>query len=177
MNICAEVPKGNMKNSDTLKYLTGNDKFMGEYKGVQGFSMRNYAKLLFSANELPGFRDLSGGFAARLVVIKAINGNQRKEDATFFKKHPIEELKEEAPAFARSCIQEFRKVFDGNHAIFTRSEQMENDRLEWLYDNDYLEQFIEESCTITAGDDKGTSVKLLMEEYKEFCKLAGVWSE
>lgn len=177
MNICGEVPKGNMKNSDRLKTITGNDKFMGEFKGVQGFMMRNYAKLMFSANELPGFRDLSGGFAARLVVINAINGNQRKEDATFFKEHPIEELIKEAPSFARSCIQEFRKVFDGNHAAFTRSEQMESDRLEWLYDNDYLEQFIEESCTITPGDDKGTSVKLLMEEYKEFCKLAGVWSE
>lgn len=177
MNICGEIPKGSMKNSDRLKVLTGNDKFMGEFKGVQGFNMRSYAKLMFSANELPGFRDLSGGFASRLVVINAINGNQRTEDATFFKEHPIEELIKEAPSFARSCIREFRKIFDGYHATFTKSGQMENDRQQWLFDNDYLEQFISESCTITPGDDKGTSAKVIMAEYMEFCSINNVYAE
>ena len=177
MNICGEIPKGNMKNSDRLKILTGFDKFMAEYKGIQGFYMRNYAKLLFSANELPGFRDLTGGFSDRLVVIKAINGSQRVKGATFFKDHPMEELIEEAPNFAKSCIKEFMKIFDGYRANFTTGAEMDKAKTEWLYDNDYLGQFIEESCTITPDDDKGTSVNVIMDEYKEFCQIAGVYAE
>ncbi|MDT2598082.1 DNA primase family protein [Enterococcus dongliensis] len=177
MNISAEIPKGNMKNSDILKMLTGGDMFMGQYKGIQAFAMVSYAKLMFSANKLPGFRDLTGGFSHRLVVIKAINGNQREKGATFFKDHPMEEIIKEAPYFAYSCIQEFRKVFDGKKATFTKTSEMEQDRMDWLYENNYLGQFFTESCEINPDDEMGTSVKTIMAEYQAYCKQNGIFSE
>ena len=70
-NICADIPSTALKDTSTLKLLTGQDLVKGEYKGGNVFFFRNTAKFIFSCNELPiVLDDRSNGFFRRLLIIR-----------------------------------------------------------------------------------------------------------
>ena len=70
-NICADIPNTALKDTSTLKLLTGQDLVKAEYKGGEVFFFRNKAKFLFSCNELPSLLDdRSNGFFRRLQIIR-----------------------------------------------------------------------------------------------------------
>lgn len=70
-NICADIPNTALKDTSTLKLLTGQDLVKAEYKGGEVFFFRNKAKFLFSCNELPSvLDDRSNGFFRRLQIIR-----------------------------------------------------------------------------------------------------------
>lgn len=52
-NIHADIPSTSLKTTGTFKMLTGGDRINAERKYQQPFTFVNYAKLHFSANELP----------------------------------------------------------------------------------------------------------------------------
>ncbi len=68
-NICGEVPAAPIKDSGQLKQLTGGDEISAEFKFKNPFKFRNFAKLIFSANELPKFNDSSDGLWDRLLIV------------------------------------------------------------------------------------------------------------
>jgi putative DNA primase/helicase len=49
--------------------LTGNDEFPAEFKYKPPFKFRNYAKLVFSCNEIPECNDKTDAFFRRLIII------------------------------------------------------------------------------------------------------------
>lgn len=173
VNVSADIKDDYIEDSSVIKRLTGYDSLFVQYKGVQGFTMRNHAKLIFSANTLPRFKDLTEGFSHRLVVVPFINGNQRLSSATFWKEHDMNKVKEEAAAFAYSCIQEFRKIFDGKRALFTKPESLLEATKDWINENDHIGEFLSSSVKIHPGDDRGEISATVYEEYKTFCKQNG----
>ncbi|MDN6750617.1 MAG: phage/plasmid primase, P4 family [Staphylococcus equorum] len=173
VNVSADIKDDYIEDSSIIKRLTGNDSLFAQYKGVQGFTMRNHAKLIFSANTLPRFKDLTEGFSHRLVVIPFLNGNQRLDSATFWKEHDMNKVKEEAAAFAYSCIQEFRKIFDGKRALFTKPESLLEATKDWINENDHIGEFLSSSVKIHSGDDRGEIGTTVFKEYQEFCKQSG----
>lgn len=70
-NICADIPSTALKDTSTLKLLTGQDLVKAEYKGGAVFFFRNKAKFIFSCNELSTvLDDRSNGFFRRLQIIR-----------------------------------------------------------------------------------------------------------
>ena len=70
-NICADIPNTALKDTSTLKLLTGQDLVKAEYKGGEVFFFCYKAKFLFSCNELPSvLDDRSNGFFRRLQIIR-----------------------------------------------------------------------------------------------------------
>jgi putative DNA primase/helicase len=69
-NIDADV-SGDILIKDTgkIKKLTGNDEYPGEFKYKTPFKFRNYAKLVFSCNEIPKTDDTTDAFFRRLIII------------------------------------------------------------------------------------------------------------
>lgn len=173
VNVSADIKDDYIEDSSIIKRLTGNDSLFAQYKGVQGFTMRNHAKLIFSANTLPRFKDLTEGFSHRLVVIPFLNGNQRLDSATFWKEHDMNKVKEEAAAFAYSCIREFSKIFDGKRALFTKPESLLEATNNWINENDHIGEFISTSVKIHPGDDRGELSSTVFAEYKAFCNQNG----
>lgn len=169
-NICADVLDDYIEDSSILKRLTGGDPVTAQFKGIQGFKMINYSKLIFSANRLPKFKDHTKGFSDRLAVVPFINGNQRKPEANFWKNHDMSKVEKEAPSFAYNCIREFMKIFDGKKATFTKTETMENEKAKWLLDNDHIAEFVLEATEIDLQDDRGEMTTKVHGEYKAFCK-------
>lgn len=73
VNVDADISGGIlMRSVGKLKKLTGNDEFPAEFKFGQPFKFRNYAKLIFSCNEIPECDDKSDAFFRRLIIINFI---------------------------------------------------------------------------------------------------------
>jgi putative DNA primase/helicase len=58
-----------INNTGKIKKLTGNDESAAEFKYKQPFKFRNYAKLIFSCNEIPEIQDKTDAFFRRLIII------------------------------------------------------------------------------------------------------------
>jgi putative DNA primase/helicase len=69
-NVDADLSKEALKNTGILKKLAGGDYIAAEKKFLPAFKFVNYAKLLFSANEIPQYFMLKYGI--RLVVKKSM---------------------------------------------------------------------------------------------------------
>jgi len=69
-NIYSDLPKNPLRVSGTFKILTGNDYFCADRKFKKPICFTNYAKLIFSANELPYVTDQTYAFWRRWVLIK-----------------------------------------------------------------------------------------------------------
>ena len=71
-NIGDDISNGYIAENSKFKKLVTGEPLMVERKGVDPFKIRNYGKLIFSANEVPRVNDLSDGLARRLVDRKSV---------------------------------------------------------------------------------------------------------
>ena len=172
-NICGDVDSDYLSVTAILKRVTGGDNIKGEFKGIQGFNFVSYAKLFFSMNEFFHFKDMSTGFASRLTVVPIVIGDQRLPENNFWDNHDTDLIKEEAPAFVYSCMREFRKIFNGKKVLFSKTPSMESTKVEWLFDNDRIAQFLFEATEILKGDERGEIASTVYIEYKAFCRFNG----
>lgn len=69
-NVVAELSTKAIKDDGLIKQLTGNDLIGAEYKYGAPFQFRNYAKLVFSTNELPRISaDTNDAFYERIKFV------------------------------------------------------------------------------------------------------------
>ncbi|WP_353990023.1 phage/plasmid primase, P4 family [Pediococcus argentinicus] len=167
-NIVADIAKGYLQNTDILKTLTGGDGMDAEAKGMQGINFTNYAKLLFSANELPKFSDTSSGFQDRLIVIELINGDTRQSDNYFWDNQDMKAVKNERDSFVYKCLKEFKKALDKRS--FDQPQSVVEASKAWHKANDHFGEFLEEECEINISIDKGARASDVVSAYKGFCQ-------
>lgn len=72
-NLAADITAMALKQTGLFKALTGEDLVTAEKKFKGGFSFRNYAKFVFSANKLPRSPDKSYAFYRRWILISFPN--------------------------------------------------------------------------------------------------------
>lgn len=68
-NISPDIPYTELSDSSVIRELTGEDALTCEQKYRDAFKFYNYAKIIFSANELPQVRDKSYAFDRRVYII------------------------------------------------------------------------------------------------------------
>ena len=68
-NICDDLPADTWFSTGTFKELTGGSPVEVEQKFKDGFLMKSYAKVLFTANRLPLVSDESKAFWDRIAII------------------------------------------------------------------------------------------------------------
>ncbi|MCU4843749.1 phage/plasmid primase, P4 family [Bacillus cereus] len=68
-NIGDDIGKGFIKESSIFKKLSTGETLNVERKGKDPFDFTNYAKLIFSANEMPRINDFSDGLGRRLQIV------------------------------------------------------------------------------------------------------------
>ena len=70
INACADIPGTALENVDVIKKAVGEDTLLYERKGMDATHFRSYAKLLFSANELPlNLDEKSNAYYRRLMIL------------------------------------------------------------------------------------------------------------
>jgi putative DNA primase/helicase len=70
-------------NTDYIKKLTGQDLVRAEYKGINAFDFRNYAKLIIATNSLPPTADKTIGFYRRWKIIDFNNIFKEEREVLF----------------------------------------------------------------------------------------------
>lgn len=71
LNSCADISSKAMEQVDVIKKITGEDLVKGEYKGGAVFFFKSYAKLMFSANEIPvSLDDKTNAYYRRFLIIR-----------------------------------------------------------------------------------------------------------
>lgn len=68
-NIGDDIGKGYIKESSVFKKLSTGETLNVERKGKDPFDFTNYAKLIFSANEMPRINDFTDGLGRRLQIV------------------------------------------------------------------------------------------------------------
>lgn len=69
LNIGDDINKRDILDTGTLKKLFTGESITVERKGQDPFSLKSYAKMIFSANEIPRIADKTHGMYSRLMLI------------------------------------------------------------------------------------------------------------
>lgn len=165
VNYFADISKDYLKDSSTIKTLTGNDYMKAEFKGKDPFTFRSYAKLIFSANELPTFTDFTKGFLRRVALVKY------HFIPDFADKFNMQQIEDEAPAFAYKCMTAFKKALDQKELSETPDMKAQSDK--WLKDNDHISSFVSDMCVIDLDNENGEPAGIVYDDYVQYCQSHG----
>lgn len=159
-NINADISNSIIGDTGALKRLTGGDTVSTNVKNHGMMQAEFYAKLLFGANELPPFRDNTHGFERRINVLDF------ESIPNFKEKYNLKTIRDERGAFAYECIQLAKQAMERNS--LTQTESIKKNRREWINNNDPVQEFIDECCTL--GKDCYIEKSTLYDRYKIFCR-------
>jgi len=136
-NIYADLPKTSLTSTGMFKILTGEDSLTCDRKFRDPITFVNYAKLLFSANELPKVYDMSLAFWRRWIIIEF--PNRFPIDQTFFERTFTEEEVEGAIIVS---LYSFRNVWIRKRFSFEESES--DYREKWLRETNSVYAFLQD---------------------------------
>ncbi|MGD6831410.1 DNA primase family protein [Sutcliffiella halmapala] len=167
-NIFADIAPTALDKSSVFKSIVSGDSISAEYKGKDSFDFRPFAKLIFSANELPATRDITDGFFRRWIIIPFPNQFKKNEaDPNLIHKLTTPEAQSTLLNYA---IQGLNRLEANGH--FTESETIHNLLNDYKKESDSVSTFIEEKCDLGAWGEC-TSTKELFEVYEKWCVQMG----
>lgn len=173
----ADIGTDLLKSMARIKKLTGGDGLPAEFKGGRQFTLHAYAKLLFSANDLPPIsgKQVDGALKDRAMVLPFFNKDTRNEDKDFWKRHDMETIKSERPQFVAECLMCFRHVIENRS--FTESEEMKEATSKWLNNNDILGSWLHDIpynnpslIRQTKSNEYFIADKEAWEDYQRYCE-------
>jgi P4 family phage/plasmid primase-like protien len=149
-----------MKNTSTLKKLSGGDLIGYEFKGKDPFEDKNYAKIIISTNNLPTTTDKTIGFYRRWMIIDFPNQFSEAKDI-------ISEIpEEEYECLAVKCIYILNDLL--KERKFTNEGDIEKRIKDYEDRSNPLGKFIKEN---TIEDLGGFIFKWEFEKrLNDFCK-------
>jgi putative DNA primase/helicase len=81
-NICPDLPGAKLTGTSIFKAVTGGDLIRAERKFRDSFEFRPYAKLIFSANQLPTSDDATHAFFRRQLIVPFVKTFDEKSAST-----------------------------------------------------------------------------------------------
>lgn len=178
LNFEADSSSNFVKGTETLKKLSGGlDAVHAEKKGKDAFSFTNYAKLMFSMNELPQFNDRTNGWYRRILILN-FNTNLDTPEARerineFNKEQKERESEEQLGKFAWFCIQQFKKILDkgsNGENPFTETPEMIEFKKRYISSNDPSQEFLNEVPVLVKDPDSTINQTILKNIFNVYTK-------
>lgn len=167
-NIGDDIGDDFIANPAIFKKVVSGDPVNVERKGEAPFDMRNYAKFLFSANNIPRIKDKSGAVLSRLVIIP-FNARFTKDDPDYDPYIKYKLRTESAMEYLIQLgIRGLKRVL-ANYS-FTESESVEKALIEYEENNNPVLLFFKE---IDREDVINKSSRDLYSKYALFCAEGG----
>jgi putative DNA primase/helicase len=168
-NIFADLPSEALRNTGLFKVLTGEDTITADRKFRDPITFRNYAKMLYSCNELPKVYDMTTAFWRRWLVIEFPKQFPPNEE---FKKRLYNEL---LPKYAakilaysllliRYVIKEGKFSFEGSEVDYKEL---------WLRETNSVYAFIQDMVKegVLVKDPEGrVKCEDLYNTYVKYCE-------
>lgn len=160
LNACADLPKKALDQVDAIKRITGEDLVKGEYKGGKVFAFRSYAKLIFSANEMPvNLDEKSDAFYRRMLSIEVMQKGEYIPDLK-------EGLVYSMPGFIRECVAALTRLYTTRREIDSPNSK----RLvhEYHRESDNVQSFLDDWIERRPGERIERTRLLRM--YEDYCR-------
>lgn len=169
-NICADIPSKPIKETGTLKMLTGDDYVTIERKYHDPFDYLNYAKPSFSANKVPASWDDTIAYHRRIVLVPF--------DAEFPKENPktdinlLEKLTspEELSGFFNLTVMGLKEFL--RQKGFSNEPSAQKRRMEYIRRSDPVQYFAIKF--VERAPDQWLTKAQLYDHYVHMCKILGV---
>lgn len=167
-NIGDDISNGYMAENSKFKKLVTGEPLIVERKGVDPFKMRNYGKLIFSANEIPRVNDTSNGLSRRLVLVP-FNANFSSNDPDYdpFIKDKLME-NESLEYLLNLAVAGLRRVLIDNNRSFTRVNAVEQELQEYEKINNPILMFADEYKI------ENEPVQYIYDKYCMWCNGGGM---
>lgn len=166
-NTVADIGADFFEDSSIIKALTGDDTITVERKGENGFSYSNFAKMTYSCNKLPKFKDNSAGLERRPIILNLNKDFMDIVQSSGMHINDIINDEEEIEKIIAYSVVNFMRVLENNNT-FTESDDMRKAKSDWLND-DPLVDFIYEVYTPTGCKDNFIQMKEFMDQYRQYC--------
>ena len=162
LNSCSDLSVEALNESSIIKKCMGEDAIFCEKKGKDGFSFYNYARMLFSTNELPIVKgERTNGLYRRLLIIK-MNNTPTKKDASLFDK-----LKSESDYFLHLIVEALRRLYSRGEILV--SEGSRRATAEMWAASDSVQAFLSDVCEKGTETDRIERAKLF-DAYLKYCQ-------
>lgn len=164
-NIGDDISDEFITNLSVFKKLVTGNRIQVQRKGERPFEFNNYAKMLFSANNLPRIKDKTGAIMRRLLLIPfdakfTVNDEDYDEHITY--KLQTQEVMEYLILLG---LKGLKRVIDNHN--YTKSKKVQEELEEYeIISNPILLFFKEE---ITEDDVLNEPTNDIYRKYTEFC--------
>lgn len=161
----------NSEQLNVLKNLSSGGEMTVERKGLDGYTTRNRAKLIFSANRPPNFLETGTAIKRRLVVIP-FDYHISDPDARVGRK-----LIEEAPGIVAMLIRRVREKLkeEGGRYRVSRGEKVGADaQKKLLFQNNPVMEWFEDTLEGVLDANAKIPVSEAFANYQQWCDEAGV---
>lgn len=152
----------------TFKKIVSGNKIKGEFKGQDSFFFNPYAKLLFSANDIPRIRDRTGAVMRRLVIVP-FNARFTPDDPDFDPHIRYKLMVEESMEYLILLgIEGLKRVLSNKR--FTIGKAIEREMQQYELENNPILMFLKEF-----SDDQiiNQETRAVHRAYKVFCMENG----
>ena len=167
-NVGDDIGDEFIPNPAVFKKLVSGNPVNVERKGTNPFDFSNYAKFLFSANNIPRIKDKSGAVIDRLIIIP-FDAVFSQDDPDFDPYIKYKLLNDEAMEYlVQIGIKGLGRIL--TNRAFTRSEKIEKSIKEYEESNNPTLLFFNE---ITEDGIINEPSKDVYKKYQEFCFANG----
>ncbi|HHY98499.1 MAG TPA: hypothetical protein GX509_07155, partial [Firmicutes bacterium] len=163
VNIAADIDGRDLTNPGIFKALVSGDRISAERKNRDPFDFQNFARLIFSANEIPGSRDQSYAFYRRWIIIpfsRTIPEQQR--DTQLIQKLTTAN---ELSGLLNKAVEGLRRLYAQGH--FSEPDIVKNAVNAYQEAHDSVRGFVEECCKF--GNEESILQQALYNAYRDYC--------
>lgn len=163
LNACADIPSTAMESVDIIKKAVGEDTLLYEKKGQDPTQFNSYAKLLFSANEMPlNLDDKTNAYYRRLLVLDINRTIPEEEKDSQLK----EKMCRESDYAIHMAMLALEQLYTDNH--FTESNHSKECIANLYRSADSVKAFTDDMLCHKSGEKmKRSDVYKMYEEYCE----------
>jgi len=167
VNLFADLDNRALESTTYFKTIVAGDSIDAERKNQNPFSFRPFARLVFSANEIPRSRDKSFAYYRRWCIIPFERQFMGADD----KKGLDEELSrpENLSALLNCALPELKRMID--RKSFSEPEKVKEALNEYEKQNDPVKAFIDECCEFDS--ESKVERKKLYDTFCRYCDEAG----
>ena len=163
LNVVNELPEADILSSEAVKAMISGDLVVGRYIRQAPFEFKPRAGHLFSANNLPGVRDMSRGFWRRWLVVEFNREFKEKEQDRFLAARII---RDELSTIASWAMDGAESVIQSGS--YVEVESSEKAVSSWRMQADQVAMFMEQKTEQAEESDWIPAEKV----YVTYCQWA-----
>lgn len=166
VNICSDISR-RIEDNGKLKLLASGEPIEARPLYKDPLIIENYAKLMFSLNELPIVTEHTHGYHRRFLIVPfLVEIPKEKQDKQLAKKI----IKSELPGVLNWALDGLDRLIE--QQTFSESESIANQLDEFRRSGDSVAMFVSENNYHSSVTEKGL-LKTLYNEYTVYCGDCG----